>query len=251
MTARSFSRQLAAVVVAVAVLSTASALSFPVPQRAPARGTVALWFALLSLHAALYWWADTIRARFGLRGYAAAQGTALFAIALVSLSPAVVLGVFVAFTAAIILVAGRTWGATRITAAVIVLFVLAALVASDLYRAATAGMVLALTGLVVHAIAGLLRDRVIVIGAAETTDASPAAGNGSARAGDRGSAAGLSTRELEVLRELSAGSRNSEIAATLGISERTVKAHLAHIYQKLGVTSRAGAVAAAAQRKLI
>jgi len=41
---------------------------------------------------------------------------------------------------------------------------------------------------------------------------------------------------------------SKEIAFALGISERTVKAHLGSIYQKLGVDSRAAAIAAAAQR---
>ena len=44
------------------------------------------------------------------------------------------------------------------------------------------------------------------------------------------------------------GERSKEIALRLGISERTVKAHLASIYNKLGVDSRAAAIAAAAQK---
>jgi len=54
-----------------------------------------------------------------------------------------------------------------------------------------------------------------------------------------------------VLTELVRGSKNAEIAAALGISERTVKAHLANIYMKLGVESRSGAAAVAVQRRLI
>src|SRR4030042_1577735 len=42
--------------------------------------------------------------------------------------------------------------------------------------------------------------------------------------------------------------RSKEIAVTLGITERTVKAHLASIYNKLGVDSRAAAIAIAAQK---
>lgn len=59
---------------------------------------------------------------------------------------------------------------------------------------------------------------------------------------------GLSERELEVLRGVAQGERSKEIALRLGISERTVKAHLASIYNKLGVDSRAAAIAAAAQK---
>ena len=58
----------------------------------------------------------------------------------------------------------------------------------------------------------------------------------------------LSDRELEVLRAAARGERNKEIAHALGISERTVKAHLAGAFNKLGVDSRAAAVAIAAQQ---
>ena len=61
----------------------------------------------------------------------------------------------------------------------------------------------------------------------------------------------LTERELAVLQALARGERNKEIAYNLGITERTVKAHLASIYQKFGVDSRAGAVAVAAQRGLL
>ncbi len=61
----------------------------------------------------------------------------------------------------------------------------------------------------------------------------------------------LTDREIEVLRRVAAGERNKEIAFGLGISERTVKAHLTHIYTKLDVDSRAGAVAVAAEHGLL
>jgi two-component system, NarL family, response regulator YdfI len=61
----------------------------------------------------------------------------------------------------------------------------------------------------------------------------------------------LTERELEVLQSAARGERNKEIAYKLGITERTVKAHLASIYQKFGVDSRAAAVAVAAQKNLL
>lgn len=61
----------------------------------------------------------------------------------------------------------------------------------------------------------------------------------------------LTDRELEVLEAVARGERSKEIAVQLGISERTVKAHLASIYSKLGVDSRAAAIAVAAQRGLL
>jgi two-component system, NarL family, response regulator YdfI len=61
----------------------------------------------------------------------------------------------------------------------------------------------------------------------------------------------LTEREREVLRSVARGERSKEIAAHLGISERTIKAHLASIYGKLGVDSRAAAIAVAAHKGLL
>ncbi len=61
----------------------------------------------------------------------------------------------------------------------------------------------------------------------------------------------LTERELEVLQAVAQGERSKEIAFRLGITERTVKAHLAGIYNKLGVDSRAAAIAVAAQKGLL
>jgi NarL family two-component system response regulator YdfI len=61
----------------------------------------------------------------------------------------------------------------------------------------------------------------------------------------------LTERELEVLQAAARGERNKEIAYKLGLTERTVKAHLASIYQKFNVDSRAAAVAVAAQKGLL
>jgi ATP/maltotriose-dependent transcriptional regulator MalT len=52
-------------------------------------------------------------------------------------------------------------------------------------------------------------------------------------------AAGLSPREWEVATLVAAGKRNREVAAALFLSEKTVESHLARIYDKLGVRSRA------------
>lgn len=50
--------------------------------------------------------------------------------------------------------------------------------------------------------------------------------------------ADFTSRELEVLRELTTGKSNPEIAKTLGISENTVKAHVRALLQKTGLSSR-------------
>ena len=61
----------------------------------------------------------------------------------------------------------------------------------------------------------------------------------------------LTEREHEVLQSIARGERNKEIAYNLGITERTVKAHLQSIYQKFNVDSRAAAVAVGAQKGLL
>jgi NarL family two-component system response regulator YdfI len=58
----------------------------------------------------------------------------------------------------------------------------------------------------------------------------------------------LTEREGEVLEAVAEGQTSKEIAYHLGITERTVKAHLTSIYNKLGVDSRAAAIAEAAKR---
>ena len=71
------------------------------------------------------------------------------------------------------------------------------------------------------------------------------------RVGDQRKSAELSPRELEVLRLVAAGATNREVARQLFVSEATVKTHLLHLYDKLGVRDRASAVATAYQRKLL
>jgi len=61
----------------------------------------------------------------------------------------------------------------------------------------------------------------------------------------------LTPRELEVLKLVAAGSSNREIGHSLMLSEATVKSHLVHIYDKLGVRSRTSAVAAAREQGML
>jgi DNA-binding NarL/FixJ family response regulator len=61
----------------------------------------------------------------------------------------------------------------------------------------------------------------------------------------------LTERELDVLRLLSHGRSTRDIAQALVVSDETVKSHLTHIYQKLGVGDRTSAVALALRRGLV
>jgi DNA-binding NarL/FixJ family response regulator len=61
----------------------------------------------------------------------------------------------------------------------------------------------------------------------------------------------VTPRELSALRLMADGKSNKEIANTLSISERTVKTHLGHLFEKLGVTSRTEAIKVATRRGLV
>jgi DNA-binding NarL/FixJ family response regulator len=61
----------------------------------------------------------------------------------------------------------------------------------------------------------------------------------------------ISPRELEVIKLIAGGANNREAAAKLFVSEATIKTHLIHIFEKLGVRDRAAAVSEAYKRHLI
>ena len=61
----------------------------------------------------------------------------------------------------------------------------------------------------------------------------------------------LTAREVDVLRHISGGNRNRDIADRLFISEETVKVHIKHIMEKLGASDRTHAVAIAVRRGII
>jgi len=95
-----------------------------------------------------------------------------------------------------------------------------------------------------------LRDAVRAAAAGETVLSPPVARQlvGQVRKPVRGT---LSDRELEILKLVAGGATNKAVANQLFISEATVKTHLLHAFDKLGVHHRAAAVAAAYERGLL
>jgi DNA-binding NarL/FixJ family response regulator len=72
-----------------------------------------------------------------------------------------------------------------------------------------------------------------------------------AKLADRMTQVQLTMRELAVLRLLADGKTNKEIGGALAIAESTVKVHLTHLFEKLGVSNRTEAIAAASRRGLV
>ena len=195
------------------------------------------------VQAALYWFGDAIRARAGLAGYIAVQAGIVFIVGLNGALVPVGLGLYMALTAESVVLGAPRWGSVPITVGAILVFGANAIASSSLYFGATAGLILAVTAMIAQAIAALVQRRALVLGVAgagTVPNGSPMPSSGA----NGSNGWNLTPREEEVLRALATGSRSSEIATQLGIAERTVKAHLQTIYQKLGVESRTAAVAA-------
>jgi DNA-binding CsgD family transcriptional regulator len=267
-----FSRALAVTIGALAALNTVQGLTLPAAARRPPAGVVLLWLALLAAHAALYWCGARLRRRAGSGVYLVLQASLAFAFGATGAPFGATLGVFVGLTAEAVLLSRGRWSGVAITTVSIGVFSAAAMIGSTLYQGAGAGVVLAAAGIVAHSSAALLRGRERAVerdAEREAERAAERARDAAAAAQDEGRATtqapsivpsfvpsrvsmdfealGLTGRERDVLRVLSGGARTSDIARELGIAERTVKVHLSRIYQKLGVTSRAEAIARIAQ----
>lgn len=61
---------------------------------------------------------------------------------------------------------------------------------------------------------------------------------------------GLTPREVQVLRQVAAGSTNKEIASELRVAVSTVERHLVNLYTKIGARGRADAIAYALRHRL-
>ena len=62
---------------------------------------------------------------------------------------------------------------------------------------------------------------------------------------------GLTGREIEILKLIATGKPNKQIAYSLKISEKTVRNHISHIYEKLEIYDRAQAVLYAVRKALV
>ena len=98
----------------------------------------------------------------------------------------------------------------------------------------------------------------VAAGVAGVAGVARTAGNGAAGNAAAGGATNapvpeqaLTTRELEILRLISTGMRNQEIADHLDISGATVKRHIANAYGKLGASHRTEALLRARELKLL
>lgn len=94
-----------------------------------------------------------------------------------------------------------------------------------------------------------LHDAIVATAKGQRTLAPEVAGLLAARIGKPREA--LSRREREILEGLATGASNRELAQQFFVSEATIKTHLIHIYDKLGVDNRTAAVTVARQRRLL
>ena len=150
-------RTLAIGIAALAVFNTVSSLSMPIADRRPSLGmTLAVAVALVA-HSTVYWFSDRLRERLTVAGYLAIQATLVFLVGLTGTIIPVVLTLYVALTVEAIVVAESQWGTMAITTGAIVLLGASAAFAWGVYRAATVGLLLAVVGVLAHAVAALVR----------------------------------------------------------------------------------------------
>ena len=230
-------RALGAALGLVAVLALLSSAFRSVQDGRLSSTRILISTVLLGVHGLLYLKGASIRERWGVYRYLASQGVVLFGLGLLPNATLLAIALFAALTAQAIRLLAGMQSAMTVTLVSIIVFCVSTTISSGVYRGATVALVLAVLGVVVRAITP------VPAGPSATADA--------IRAAPTEAIEPLTPRELEVLRMAAAGRRSREIGSALGISERTVKAHLAAVYRKLGVETRAAAVARAAERGLL
>ena len=231
---------LAATIGLLGVLYGLSLALQPASEGPPDAVTIALIAVTLMLHSALYAFGARVRASFGTVSYLAAHALTLLALGALHPPLLLILSLYAALTAhAVMQLEGRL-GAMPVFLAAVAVIAVSTGVTSGLYRGVTIAAIIAAGGLAVYGVSVVLRRTQVTAQPAALGPVVTVTADGD-----------LTARELEVLRLAASGKRSKEIASALAISERTVKAHLAHAYQKLGVESRAEAVAVASRRGLL
>ena len=230
-------RALGSAVGAVTVLALLASAFRPAAEGRLSAARIATHTLLLAANAFLYFTGGAVRERWGTYLYLALQALVLFAFGLQPENLLLAIALFAALTAQAIRLLAETRSAMTVTLVSILVFCASTTISSGVYRGATVALILAVFGVVVRAVAPTRASAPGIVGAA------PAASTAAPEP--------LTQRELQVLRMAAAGRRSREIGSALGISERTVKAHLAATYRKLGVETRAAAVARAAERGLL
>jgi hypothetical protein len=152
-------RTLASSIGAIAVFNTVASLTRPETAHRPAPARVVMWLVLLLLQALAYWNSEALRRRVGTAAYLAAHAVIIFVIGVTGALFPIGLALLCALTAYTIMLAGDRWNSALITLGGILLFAVTAVAASSVYQGATAGLILAATGLVAHAFAALVRQR--------------------------------------------------------------------------------------------
>jgi DNA-binding NarL/FixJ family response regulator len=114
----------------------------------------------------------------------------------------------------------------------------------DIHRALRAGAT-------TYLLKNTLSDDLVRVVREVSAGGSPVPADVATRLADHTKNASLTSREVEVIELIADGKRNKEIAASLGIKNDTVEAHLRNIYWKLRVNDRTAAVTVALRRGFI
>src|SRR5262245_37315599 len=102
-------------VLAIAVLFTVSAASMPIRDSRASAPLIAVWAALLLVHAAMYWFGVEVRSRFSLGTYAVVQAALVFALGVSGALIQLVVALYIVLIAEIIRLAEGRWSSVSIT----------------------------------------------------------------------------------------------------------------------------------------
>jgi len=257
---RAGERVLGAAVGTTAVLYLLAALSRPAYERGVSASIALVTASLLAVHACIYVFGGQLEGALRPTTVVGANAGTLVVLAAVSPSVWLNIAVFAAFTTLVIARHSLPYSPNIVRLLAIVVFATSTAVGFGVYRGSAIAFVLSIVFLLGQAVVltgarNDLSDGTRIPTVADTERSAIATVEDSAKQASLVEAGPASTpltgRELDVLRLAAQGMKSADIALSLGITERTVKAHLAAAYRRLGVTSRAAAIARAATRGLL